>query len=129
MTQLTDSSSKRPTEVVEFSDALHDIAKAAFGLAKDYAAKGGEGNDAAAFQALIMARLIAAAHEVSRAGGAPDKHFGQAHYCYRNATAFAEEALHMMMHGGELLDLDRSFSTGPTKMRKIPAWWIETVKG
>jgi hypothetical protein len=118
----------QPTEITDFSALLHDIAKAAFALARDFAAKDGDGNENAAFQALIMARLVAAAHEVSRAGGKPDKHFGQAHYCYRNAEAFAEESLHMMMHGGELLDLDRLFSPGPAKTHELPAWWSGDVR-
>jgi hypothetical protein len=133
MTQPIEEPSSGATDAAEFSNPLHDLAKAAFALAKDQAAIGGDGNEAAAFQALIIARLIAAAHEVSQAMGAPDKHFGQAHYCYRNATTFAEEALHMIMHGGELLDLDRRFCAGPTKMRELPAWWngevCPSVKG
>jgi hypothetical protein len=133
MSSRTETTAISAVEASEFSNPLHDIARAAFALAKDQAAIGGDGNDAAAFQALIIARLIAAAHEVSQAMGAPDKHFGQAHYCYRNAATFAEEALHMIMHGGELLDLDRRFCAGPTKMRELPAWWngevCPSVKG
>ena len=125
---MTQPIETKAADVAEFSNPLHDIAKAAFALSKEFLAKPGDGNANSAFQALIMARLIAAAHEVSQAGGAPERNFGQAHYCYRNAAAFVTEAAHMINHGGELLGLDRAFCVAPPKTRDVPAWWLGKFK-
>lgn len=118
-----DASGSEALEIAALANPLHDIAKAAYALAANFRARAGEANENDAFQALIMARLIAAAHEVSTAQGKPDKGYGQAHYAYRNASALAEEALHMIANGGEVIDIDRQFIPGQSKTRKVPYWW------